>query len=63
MTQKELSYVEDAIGHVGNISKILTESISNLENEELIRFMEEEKTMHDNLKSTLMEKLKEKANG
>ena len=63
MTQKELSYVEDAIGHVGNISKILDESISNLEDENLVRFLEEEKLMHDDLKKELLEKLKEKANG
>ena len=63
MTQKELLYFEDAIGHIGNVSKILEESISKMENEELISFMQEEKEKHDNFKVILMEKLKEKANG
>ena len=63
MTQKELAYFEDAIGHVGNIIKILEESIKNLEDERLISFMESEKEVHTNLKNTLMSKLEEKANG
>lgn len=63
MTQKELLYFEDAIGHVGNIVKILEESIKNLEDERLISFMNEEKEIHTNLKNTLMAKLEEKTNG
>ena len=39
MTQKELSYLEDAIGHEGNIIKICEETIKKLEDEELITFM------------------------
>jgi len=63
MTQKELAYFEDAIGHVGNIIKIIEESIKNLEDERLISFMNEEKEVHTNLKNTLMAKLEGKANG
>ena len=63
MTQKELSYFEDAIGHVGNIGKILDESINNLSDERLINFMNEEKNVMDNLKNTLLTKLEEKVNG
>ena len=63
MTQKELAYFEDAIGHVGNIIQIINESMKNLEDEKLISFMQNELNVHNNLKETLMSKLKEKANG
>ena len=54
MTQKELLYYEDAIGHETNIIKICEESIKMLENEELINFMKEEVTRHNNLKEQLI---------
>lgn len=63
MTQKELSYLEDAVGHEKSIIKILEESIKNLSNEELINFMTDELDIHNNLKESLMNKLEEKANG
>lgn len=63
MTQKELLYVEDAIGHVGNIIKILEESISNLSDDRLITFMNDEIKVQEDLKNNLMTVLKEKANG
>lgn len=63
MTQKELLYFEDAIGHEGNIIEILKESINNLEDERLIEFMNSELTVHNTLKEDLMSKLGEKANG
>ena len=63
MTQKELSYFEDAIGHVSNIIKILEESIKNVSDDKILSFMEEEMNCHNTLKETLMTKLKEKANG
>ena len=46
MTQKELLYVEDAIGHEQNIIKILNESLANLEDEKLVSFMEKENKKH-----------------
>lgn len=61
MTQKELLYYEDAIGHETNIIKICEESIKMLENEELINFMKEEVTRHNNLKEQLMNKLEGEA--
>ena len=61
MTQKELLYYEDAIGHETNIIKICEESIKMLENEELINFMKEEVTRHNNLKEKLMSKLEGEA--
>ncbi len=63
MTQKELSYMEDAIGHEKSIIKILEESINNLSDEELISFMNNELNIHNKLKQELMNKLEEKANG
>ncbi len=63
MTQKELSYFEDAIGHVSNIIKILEESMKNVSDNKILSFMEEEMNCHNTLKETLMTKLKEKANG
>lgn len=63
MTQKELSYFEDAIGHVSNIIKILEESIKNVSDDKILSFMEEEMNCQSTLKETLMNKLKEKANG
>ena len=63
MTQKELSYFEDAIGHVSNIIKILEESIKNVSDDKILSFLEEEMNCQSTLKETLMTKLKEKANG
>lgn len=59
MTQKELNYIEDAIGHEVSIIKILEESIKNLEDEELINFMDDEIDIHNNIKDNLMNKLEE----
>lgn len=62
MTQKELSYVEDAIGHEGNIIKIIDESVKNLQDEELITFMNEELSTHTTMKEKLMNLLEAKVN-
>ena len=62
MTQKELSYLEDAIGHIENIIKICNESINNLQDESLISFLNQEVENHTSLKEELMDKLEEKAN-
>ena len=62
MTQKELSYVEDAIGHEGNIIKIINEGIKNLEDENLVTFMEVELNTHTSMKEKLMNLLEEKSN-
>ncbi len=63
MTQKELAYMEDAIGHIGNIQKILNVTIDNLENDDLISFMNDEVQKQTTLHQQLIEFLKEKANG
>ena len=62
MTQKELSYVEDAIGHEGNIIKIINETLNNLQDKNLINFMKEELNIHTTMKEKLMTKLEEEAN-
>lgn len=62
MTQKELSYLEDAIGHEDNIVKICEESINNLSNESLKEFMNNEIDIHRNLKTRLLSVLEDKAN-
>ncbi len=54
MTQKELSYVEDAIGHESNIIKIINDSINNLGNDELLSFMQNEVEKHEKLKEKLL---------
>ena len=54
MTQKELLYVEDAVGHEQNIIKILDES--------LISFMNKELKKHTTMQEKLMDLLKENAN-
>lgn len=63
MTQKELLYFEDAIGHEKNIVKICEDIINQLENEELITFMKNEVEKHNTLKENLLNVLEEKANG
>ena len=63
MTQKELLYFEDAIGHEMSIIKILKNSIEQLDDERLVTFMNGELSKHKNLKEKLMNKLGEKANG
>ena len=60
MTQKELSYFEDAIGHETSIISIITESIKNVEDQNLISFLENELSEHTQLKEKLMNKLEEK---
>lgn len=63
MTQKELLYLEDAIGHEDNIIKICREMESTLEDENLKVFMEEKIKTHTNMYDKLLGKLEEKANG
>lgn len=62
MTQKELSYVEDAIGHEKNIISICEEMLKNLEDERLVTFTQNELEMHKSMKEKLTSMLEEKAN-
>ena len=62
MTQKELTYLEDAVKHESNIVSIIQESIELLEDEDLISFMEKQMDDHKSLHKKLMKLLEEKAN-
>lgn len=62
MTQKELSYMEDAIKHEENMAAIISESINLLDDEELVSFMQNELENHEKLHEELMNLMEEKAN-
>ena len=62
MTQKELAYTEDAIGHEKNIISIIEETIKKLEDENLIDFLNEELISHKETKEKLLNMLEVKAN-
>ena len=62
MTQKELSYVEDAISHEDNIIKIINESLNMVEDERIISFLEKEKDNHEEMHKKLLNLLEDKAN-
>ncbi len=62
MTQKELLYVEDAIGHETNIIAIVTDTINNLQDEELKNFMKDELNEHIAFKVELINLLEDYAN-
>ena len=59
MTQKELLYFEDAIGHDSHIISICKEMIKNLEDENLVSFMENELNEHTLIREKLMNLLEE----
>ena len=54
MTEKELLYLEDAVGHEKNLSAICDFTISNLEDKSLISFMEEEANRHTSTLNNLI---------
>lgn len=62
MTQKELDYVEDAVGHENNLESIIKESMKLLENQELVSFMEKQLENHNSLQKRLMSLLEDQAN-
>lgn len=62
MTQKELLYLEDAIGHEKTIIKVVETSIEQIEDENLKTFLEQELTRHEQTKQNLMNLLEVKAN-
>ena len=61
MTQKELAYLEDAIGHETSIINILNETSKNLVDDQLIAFVQSEMDEHASQKQQLMNLLEEKA--
>ena len=61
MTQKELMYLEDAVGHETNIISIIEESINYLNDDNLISFMKNELRKHKNTKEKIMYILEDKS--
>lgn len=62
MTQKELLYLEDAIGHEKSIISIIQANIDSIEDENLISFMENEIKVHNTIQEKLMNLLEGEAN-
>ena len=62
MTQKELAYIEDAIGHEKNIIAICQKTKNYLQDEALKSFIESEISKHEETKGELMHMLEVKAN-
>jgi hypothetical protein len=62
MTQKELLYLEDAICHEHIIINVCNETINQLEDEDLISFIENEISIHETNKNNLMSLLEDCAN-
>ena len=62
MTQKELLYVEDAIGHEDNIICICDNIKESLTDEQLICFIENETKKHIKTRDLLIGLLEDKAN-
>ena len=54
MTQKELLYVEDAIGHEKNVGAIVLNAINNLEDKNLQTFLKSELKKHQMIEAKLM---------
>ena len=62
MTQKELLYFEDAIGHEVNTIDICNYIIETLDDENLVDFMKKELKKHKSIKERLMNELEESSN-
>ena len=62
MTQKELLYFEDAVNHECSIISILEDTKNKLEDSNLVDFIDNEITIHENMKEELMNVLEEKTN-
>ncbi len=62
MTQKELLYVEDAIGHEKNMIAICKETVRCLQDEKLKSFLEKEIKKHEKMQEKLLNMLEVKAN-
>ena len=62
MTQKELSYLEDAINHEISIIAICQDMTKRLSSQDLISFIEEEITKHQDNKTKLMNLMEDKSN-
>ena len=61
MTQKELLYVEDAIGHEQNVGAIVCEAIELLQDKNLKTFLKNELKKHQAIETKLMNLLESEA--
>ena len=62
MTQKELLYVEDAIGHERVIISSIEEVINSLDDEDLQMFMHQELSYHKKMEEDLLNVLEDLGN-
>lgn len=62
MTQKELLYLEDAVNHEKSIISIIKNTIKNLEDKNLIDYMNQEIEKHNTIKNNLLNLLEENTN-
>ncbi len=62
MTQKELLYVEDAIGHETNMISIMQDAVSNMQDKNLVSFVNKELKKHKSMLAKLMSMLEDKSN-
>ena len=63
MTQKELLYVEDAIGHEKVIIDVCNDLLTHISDDEISSFINSEIENHEKVKNSLMNMLEEKSNG
>ena len=62
MTQKELLYVEDAIGHEKVLIDNIKDYINCLQEEDLIEFMQKELRNHEKIKNDFIKLLESESN-
>ena len=62
MTQKDLLYIEDAIGHQNNLEALWENFASLIEDEEALGLIKSEMKRHSNIREKIMKVLKEAAN-
>ena len=62
MTQKELLYVEDAIGHEQTVVAACSSIVEQLEDEELIDYMNNEINTHQEMLNDLVKALEDEKN-
>ena len=59
MTQKELAYVEDAIGHEKNIIGICEQSMELIEDDSWCKYLKKEVEKHNKMKEELINLLED----
>lgn len=62
MTQKELLYIEDAIGHEEVLIDNIKDYINCLQEEDLIEFMQKELRNHEKIKNDFIKLLESESN-